>query len=456
MVFDGATGLNPSEAGGPPRVGIDGFNLAIPRGTGVATYARNLSHCVHRLGHPVDVIYGMHITAKTTPAMRTVAFFDQLQTEVAGWRPKYLSMGWGRQMLGARFGRSAFDIAMPGPGPGQVIAGALAERLPYFDRVMNATDLFSLANRFFRSFGRFVTVRMEQPPAVMHWTYPVPVTLAGAKNVYTIHDLVPLRLPYTTLDHKPTHFRLLKACLQQAAHICTVSEASRNDILAFFPDLPPERITNTYQAVEPPAASLSEAEVSAMLRGAFDLEPNGYFLFFGSIEPKKNIGRLLEGYLSTDIALPLVLVGARAWKSEEQLALLAHRPPGDRRVRQIEYLPRDVLTTLVRGARAVVFPSLSEGFGLPLLEAMSLGTPVLTSREGSLAEVGGAAALYVDAYDPRDIAAGLRRLAEDLDLCATLRAAGPIQAALFDMAHYETRVRAMYDGLLGDRRKVPA
>ncbi len=177
---------------------------------------------------------------------------------------------------------------------------------------------------------------MAEPPAIMHWTYPVPVMLQGARNIYTIHDLVPLRLPYTTLDNKPMHMRLLTECLRVGDHVCTVSETSRADILQYFPQAAPERVTNTYQAVAPaPAAAGVEAR-ERLVRGGFDLVPGQYFLFFGSIEPKKNIGRLLEAYLSTDIDMPLVLIGARAWKAEQELALLQHRPPGDRRVRQVE------------------------------------------------------------------------------------------------------------------------
>ncbi len=422
------------------RVGIDGFNLAMQRGTGIATYARGLAHCLGQLGHKVDIVYGLNLPAKADAVQREVEFFDQLSTERPPRTPKYPGLPWFQQMAKVALGLHGTEI----PISGRVVADDRGTRLPHHDRILNAPNLFWLTNRYFRNFGRFVTLHLPDPPAVMHWTYPLPIRLAGALNIYTIHDMVPLRLPHMTLDHKPTHYRLLQACLRFGDHICTVSEASRNDIMAFFPSLPPERITNTYQAVTPPAKQLSAAEVDQIVRGAFGLEPGGYLLFFGSIEPKKNVGRLLEGFLSTDIAMPLVMIGARAWKSEAELSLLKHRPADDARVRQLEYVSADVLVTLIRGARAVVFPSLYEGFGLPMLEAMMLGTPVLTSREGSLAEVGGDAALYIDAYDPRSIAAGLTKIAQDSDLCADLTRRGMLRAQAFDMAHYEDRVRAMY------------
>lgn len=430
----------------PVRVAIDGFNLAIPRGTGVATYARSLSHCLRGLGHPVDALYGMSIGAEADANLRTVQFFEQLQSERAPRLPKYPSLPWARQMLAARQGMAAFEIALTA----SVVATQVERQLPWFDRLLNVYGLFAIANRYFRNFGRFMTVRVPGPqPAIMHWTYPLPIRLAGAKNIYTVHDLVPLRLPFTTLDDKPTHVRLLTTCLREGDHICTVSDTSRRDILDYFPWLAPERITNTYQSVVPAPGLPADEVVARTLRRAFGLEPRGYFLFFGSIEPKKNIGRLLQAFLTADVALPLVLVGARAWKSEGELALLQNRPAGDQRVRQMEYVGAETLAMLVRGARAVTFPSLYEGFGLPLLEAMALGTPVLASREGSLPEVAGDAALFVDAYDPASIAAGLTRLATDDGLCAELRARGLVRARHFDMAAYQERVAAMYARVLG-------
>ena len=425
------------------RVGIDGYNLAIPRGTGVATYARSLSLCLRQLGHPVDALYGMTIAAGTDAAMRQVAFFDQLQTE-RGWkRPPYPSVAWGRIMLRASRGMAAVPIAVDG----LVDARGLAERLPAFDAIWNVDGLFTLAAQYFRNFKRFMTVRLPCPPAVMHWTYPVPVWLEGARNIYTVHDLVPLRLPHTTLDNKPVYRALLAECVRRADHICTVSERSRDDLFAFFPEAEPDRVGNTYQAVRPPGAAPTAGTLTRVLRDGFGLEPRGYFLFFGSIEPKKNVLRLLEGFLAQDIVQPLVVVSARSWGAGPEGELLRRATEGGR-VRHIEYVPQDLLETLVRGARAVAFPSLYEGFGLPVLEAMQLGTPVLTTREGSLPEIAGEAAEFVDAYDAGSIGAGLHRLAIDDARCAELQALGPIQAERFSMDRFAERMRDTYAAVL--------
>lgn len=426
------------------RVGVDGFNLAIPRGTGIATYARGLTRCLAELGHPVDMVYGLDVPARSDPVTLEVAFFDHMQSDAPGRQPKYPGLPWFKQMLAARRGFEATLV----PISGRVMDRHLVDRMPHYDRILNVPWLFRVASHYYREFNRFVTIRVPDPPRIMHWTYPLPIRVEGAANIYTIHDLVPLLLPHTTLDKKPLHIRLLRDCFRQGAHICTVSDRSRQDILNFFPELPPEKVTNTYQVVVPPRRTPDDAQVEHTVRGAFNLVPRGYFLFFGSLEPKKNIGRLLEAVLSAPPGMPLVLVGARAWKAEAELAVLASLPPDSPVVRQLDYVPAETLVTLIRGARAVAFPSLYEGFGLPLLEAMALGTPVLTSREGSLPEIGGDAVAYVDAYDPADIAAGLRRLVEDDALWERLRARGLERAKTFDMAHYKDRVQALYERVL--------
>jgi len=84
-----------------------------------------------------------------------------------------------------------------------------------------------LGARYSRRYGRFTTVRAPDPPAIMHWTYPLPLRLEGARNLYTLHDLVPLRLPFTSLEDRRYYDRLIRACLTSADHICTVSETSR-------------------------------------------------------------------------------------------------------------------------------------------------------------------------------------------------------------------------------------
>ena len=450
---DGGAGLG---MGAPMRVGVDGFNLAMPRGTGVATYGRVLTQALAGMGHKVDVLYGLPIGPRTPALLREVLFFDGLDQETARKRPGIMTPRWAKEVLGL-----APTGAVPVPVTGRVLSEGFRGRMPDYDRILNVQDLWDRAERHFKRWGRFLRVDIPDPPAVMHWTYPLPVLLRGARNVYTMHDLVPLRMPYTTLDNKRAYTRLIRGCLRWGDHVCTVSDASRRDIMDLF-GVPADRITNTFQSAVPaPAPVQTEAELDGWLHGLFGLRRDGYFLFFGALEPKKNVGRLLEAYLASGLETPLVVIGGRAWKSQGELRLIQAVPGGGggvapaHRVRQFEYMPRAWLTALIRGARGVMFPSLYEGFGLPVLEAMQLGTPVITSTESSLPEVAGTAALLVNPYDTAAIAEAMRVLDQDPALRARLSAAGLQQAGHFAMPEYQARLRTLYAAVLAGPAGVP-
>lgn len=433
----------------PGRILIDGYNLALPRGTGVATYGFNLALAIQGMGLTVEGLYGLR--APFSQHLREVTFYQDMNGDRG--RPARLSqldllLGLPRLVL-ARKARE-----LPPPGQGEVETGQFEHRLPAFSRLYSAPDLFETAHRHFRRFGRFMRVQIPDPPAIMHWTYPLPLKLEGARNIYTLHDLVPLRLPYATLDNKRLYSRLVRQCVLQGDQICTVSESSFNDITRML-GAEPDKVSNTGQAVRPIQAllDLSDDEIAQSLRSTFNLPYKGYFLFFGAIEPKKNVGRLIEAYLSLSTHTPLVIAGERAWGCDAELRLLQRDELQPlkatfRNIRRIDYLPRSLLMRLVRGAKAVAFPSLYEGFGLPALEAMMMGTPVLTTNTSSLPEVVGDAALTVDPFDVGAIAKALRELDEDAVLRAGLSAAGVKRATNFDMQSYQKRLQAMYDKVL--------
>lgn len=425
-------------------IGIDGYNLAMPHGTGIATYGLNLARTLQAGGHQAVGVFGLHVGQD--PALRETLFFDRVGRAETG--RTVFGGRWHRRMrmLWATLDRRHSPLALDVPLTDRVDKAAFAERLPAFNRLVSSPGLFPLAQRYFSVTGRFLPLRMEQPPEIMHWTYPVPVRLEGARNIYTIHDLVPLRLPYTTLTDKPRFVRLLRGCVAEADHLCTVSDFSRQDILDQC-GVEPTRLTNTYQASFLPDEIVTESydDSAVQVKGVFGLNPRSFFLFFGALEPKKNLGRLIEAYLGLGTQTPLVLVGARAWLSEGELGLL---PKNDPRIIRLDYLSRNALLRLTRVARAVMFPSISEGFGLPVLEAMSLGTPVLTSDRSSLPEVAGSAALLVDPYSTAAIAAGIARLDRDASLRHRLSEAGPRQAARFSQAAYLARLEGMYAAVL--------
>lgn len=426
----------------PPSIGIDGYNLALPHGTGVATYGFGLAEAIRALGMRVEGVFG--IPVGRDPMIRDVFLYEAIGRGL----PPRASHPWLRPAIdrwAVMKGLPLYDVA----DRGLVERRGFVDRLPRFDRVRSAALLFERADRYFRRTKRFLTIKAEDPPAIMHWTYPVPVRMAGTRNIYTLHDLVPLKLPFATLDKKRFYHRLIQLCVAEADHIVTVSESSRNDVLEMF-GADEERITNTYQHAPLPETSRNGDNED--VTSVFGLRPNGYLLYFGAIEPKKNVARLIEAYLSVDTETPLVIVGARSWQKDEEMRLMdaigKSGGAGARRIVQLDYLPRRLLMKLVAKARAVMFPSLYEGFGLPVLEAMQLGTPVVTSTMGSLPEVAGDAALLVDAYDVAALGDAIRRVDSDANLRATLAAAGLRQAAKFSLDRHRRALHAVYSRVL--------
>ncbi len=434
------------------RILIDGYNLGLEKGTGVATYARNLSYEIANLGHEVDVLYGNNASATRNDLLREIYFFDSAVDERIKWL-EILDRAYqavqGPLAVGAR----------PIPVTGKVITRTFQSRLPKFDRLYNAPDVFSRAQAVYRLWKLLLAVRLPEKPDLAHWTYPMPIKVRGRPNIYTLHDVVPLRLPYTTLDQKRHYFRLMKKLGRTADHIVTVSESSKQDLIDLV-GIPAERITNTYQSVSIPDKYRfkPEDQVAREVEGLTGFDYKGYFLFWGSLEPKKNIGRLIEAYLSSQVDTPLVIVGAQAWKSEQELKLLGEtgtvygslerRRGARKRIIQMPYAPFPLLVSLIRGAKVAMFPSLYEGFGLPVLEAMLLGTPVICSNTSSLPEVAGDAALMVDPYDTQAITQAIRTLDADAALREHYIALGHQQAARYSPEIYRERLKAVYDRFL--------
>lgn len=435
------------------RVLIDGYNLGLEKGTGVATYARNLSYELKALGHEVAVLYGNRAAPSRDRLLREIAFFDSN----VGDRNRMLELieDARRAVMGP-----LRQIAVPVPMSGQVINRQFAARMPHYDHIYNATDVFSRSQSAFKLWQGLTSVSVPQRPDLAHWTYPVPLRIKKVPNIYTLHDLVPLRLPYTTLDNKRRYLKLLEKLNRTADHFVTVSECSKRDLIEVL-GIPAERITNTYQSVDIPAKfrDKPEEQVIREVEGATGVGYKNYFLFWGSIEPKKNIGRMIEAYLSSKVDAPLVIVGAQAWKAEEELRLLNdenitffrtidHDIVTRKRVIQLSYAPFSLLVSLIRGAKAALFPSLYEGFGLPALEAMLLGTPVICSNTSSLPEVVGDAAEMVDPYDTAAISAAIRRVDGDEGLRADLAAKGLVQASQYTPERYRTRLGEVYSRFL--------
>ncbi len=425
------------------KIMLDAYNMGLQRGTGVATYGRHLSSTIRQLGHRIDILYGGKSTHSRHGLLSEVTFFDAAKPKTKGWLRQSQRIGASiTAHLGCRVDRV--------PISGGVVRDALRSRMPQFDEIWNSEDFYQRAILGHRLTNRFA--RINKPDVdIAHWTYPVPACHDSALNIYTMHDLVPLRLPHTTLDNKAKYFHMCSQIVRDAAHIVTVSENSRTDIINLL-GADPDKVTNTWQSVEFPADLIDkpDADVATELKGTFGLEFKDYFLFYGALEPKKNIGRIIEAYLASGSESQLVIVGAPGWGVEDELRLLksltgAGRAHIGARIIQLEYLPLSVLVSMIRGAKATLFPSLYEGFGLPVIESMLLGTAVVTSNTSCLPEIAGDAALLTDPYDTGSIVEAIRALDQDDELRRRLEDLGQRRARTFSAASHAARIGAVYD-----------
>jgi glycosyltransferase involved in cell wall biosynthesis/SAM-dependent methyltransferase len=434
------------------RIIYDGLNLALARGTGIATYTRILTRISQGLGYDVGVVFETPFTPPQDPMLRDILFFDQARPRNRPHKKSLLDRVSDRllERLHPRLSLKPVPMRL-----GEAVdVRQFADRLPACNRVFAAREVFNKATRYFSQTGKFLQLDFDMSPNLFHCTYAIPVTAKNAQNVYTIHDLVPLRLPNSTMDDKNKMYSLLKEITNKSDHIVTVSETSKRHIVEIL-GFDEQRITNTYQTVIFPEEYLNRSDtyVANYLDGQHGLEMYGYLLFFGAVEPKKNVSRLIDAYLSSGVGLPLVLVVGEGWQNTAELSRLREhdsRPASSSvggGIRRLEYTTRSNLVNLIRGARTVVFPSLLEGFGLPVLEAMTLGTPVITSNSGALSEIAGEAALLVDPYDVDDIARAIAVVAKDPDFCGELSYRGLVQAEKFSPRRYAERIGALYSAL---------
>lgn len=423
---------------------IDGRDMSLAQGSGIATYGRNLVSTLVRQGVDTQVLYGPKAPFSRKSLLNEI--------NLIGPEPNKLKRTIRERVIqaaSAYLAMPAYPVRREGaiwPRDGATPAHASS--------YWAGQDIFRRAHRAFLDTGKIARVDFKSSPEISspdicHWTSIMPLRGKGAINVYTMHDLIPLKLPHLSLSNKAHYLDISQAVANSADHIIVGSESAREDIIKLL-GVDPGRITNTYHSIQPPPGHMerSDEDVAREIEAAFGLEWKNYFLHYGTIEPRKNLGRTVEAYLSSGVTTPLVVAGGDGWLFEPEVSLLNHVREGSgsasQRILKLQYLPAGILASLVRGAKALLFPSLYEGFGLPVLEAMSMGTAVLTSTAGSLPEVAGDAAILVDPYDIHDIREGIATLDHDDALRADLVRRGTAQAGLFSPAAYAQRLSDLY------------
>lgn len=271
--------------------------------------------------------------------------------------------------------------------------------------------------------------------------------------VVSVHDL-------SCFDHPEMHpaervrlmRRELPTSIKRADRVIVISESTALALRRWF-DVPPERISITHLAADRRYRPRPEASLVAPLAG-LDLQPGGYLLSVGTLEPRKNLRALFEAYAGLPESLrrrfPLAVAGMSGWHHEEAMRA-SERLIARGELRLLGYVPDALLPKLYAGAAAFAYPSRYEGFGLPPLEAMASGAPVITSNATSLPEVVGDAGLMVDPDDVDGLRAGLLRLLDDRTLADDLARRGLERSRCFDWQRCARETRAIYAEVLRER-----
>jgi glycosyltransferase involved in cell wall biosynthesis len=292
--------------------------------------------------------------------------------------------------------------------------------------------------------------KKQQQSPLLFSPIPEAPLFSNCRYIVTVHDLIPLRFPKRRSPLTPYFRYYIPQVLAQAQHILCNSIATAKDITDFF-QIPAEKITPILlahdadrfrcldlknQVTLPKPFLLRGGEVSSdrtLSKGGETTSDRPYFLYIGRHDPYKNLKRLIDAFA----AIPnrqdyeLWIAGSNDRRYTPTLQAQADELDLSDRVKFLDYVPYEKLPIIINQAIALVFPSLWEGFGFPVLEAMACGTPVITSNLSSLPEVAGDAALLINPYNTHEIAQAMQAVATDSDLRSRLRTLGLNRASQF-------------------------
>lgn len=279
---------------------------------------------------------------------------------------------------------------------------------------------------------------------------PVGIESTGVKTVVTIHDLIFLRYPdyYPAVDRNIYEHKFRHACFI-ANRIHAISEQTKQDIIRFF-GVPSDKIKVIYQAINPIFFEPASELIRGLVQEKYQL-PEKFLLNVGTVEPRKNLLALVEGMVAANIEVPLIVVGKpTSYQLQVQLYIENHQEK-----LTVSFLTEVTdleLVALYQLAEVMIYPSVFEGFGLPVAEALASGCPVITSSTSSLPEVGDDAALLVNPAIPAEIGAAIRSVLSQADLRRSMIEKGKIHAKEFTPENFATQLKQLYNSLLNDRR----
>lgn len=290
---------------------------------------------------------------------------------------------------------------------------------------------------------------------LLHVTYTL-APWVPCPAVVTVHDISYRTHPETFSPRDRLLLSLaVPLSMRRAARVIAISEAARRDIINHY-RIPAAKIVTTHLGVEASFRPIVDPEALAAVRARYEL-PDRYILAVGNLQPRKNLRRLIDAFATIRAAhndCGLVLVGQPAWRHTELGQVIAAHGL-DRAVVSTGYVPAEDLPAIYSAAEVFAYPSIYEGFGLPPLEAMACGTPVVTGNTSSLPEVVGDAGLLVDPLDTAALAAALTRLLDDAPLRDRLRQVGFARAATFTWRETARRTLSVYEAVMGGSKWQP-
>lgn len=279
--------------------------------------------------------------------------------------------------------------------------------------------------------------------------FVLPPTLPGACTVLTVHDLTFIRDPESAFPRLRRYLnRVVPLSVARAVHVLADSLATKNDIVELF-GTQPDKITVLYGGVDAHFAPVREPDRLAAIRARYGIGQGPFILGIGTIQPRKNYIRLIQAFadlVSSTSTLQLVIAGGKGWMYDQIFAEVK-RLGLEGQVIFPGFVDDGDLPALYSAAEMLAYPSIYEGFGLPILEAMACGTPVITSHTSSLPELAGKAALLVEPADVSDIADAMRRLLQDGDLRRRLVSEGFEQTRKFTWDKAGHQLLGVYESL---------
>jgi glycosyltransferase involved in cell wall biosynthesis len=295
-----------------------------------------------------------------------------------------------------------------------------------------------------------VTLPLELAPLgldLLHSPDFIPPMRWRGRSVITVMDLAFLRFPHLLTDESRRYYGQVSKAVARADAILAISQSTKSDLVDLL-DAPAGKITVTYLAADPACQPVTEPGRLDAIRRNYGL-PADYVLFVGTLEPRKDLPTLLRAFASLgpqarDICL--AIAGRPGWLYQEVYDLVKTLGVGER-VRFLGGVPAGDLPALYSGARLFVLPSLYEGFGMPVLEAMACGAPVICANTSSLPEIAGDAALQFPPGDAAALAQAITQLLSDASLHRQLRERGLAQAARFSWEATARLTLAVYAGL---------